>query len=220
MREIILDTETTGLNPFDGHRIIEIGAIEMKNRIITGREFHVYINPKRDIPEEAYRIHGISTEFLEDKPLFNEVADEFLDFIHGGKLVIHNARFDIKFLNYELSLINKSSINLEDTIDTLSMARKLFPGARANLDALCKRFKIDNTIRDKHGALLDSRLLAEVYIELTGGRQSSFHLTDSDESDNSSANEKMALGNGLVIKPTSEELENHRLFMNKLKNNL
>ncbi|HJK86723.1 MAG TPA: DNA polymerase III subunit epsilon [Candidatus Megaira endosymbiont of Nemacystus decipiens] len=220
MREIILDTETTGLNPFDGHRIIEIGAIEMENRIITGREFHVYINPKRDIPEEAYRIHGISTEFLQDKPLFNEIVDEFLDFIHSGKLVIHNARFDIKFLNYELSLINKSIINLEDTIDTLSMARKLFPGAKANLDALCKRFKVDNTIRDKHGALLDSRLLAEVYIELTGGRQSSFHLIDSDVSDNSSVNEKLALGNGLVIKPTSDELENHRLFMNKLKNNL
>lgn len=220
MREIILDTETTGLNPFDGHRIIEIGAIEMENRIITGREFHVYINPKRDIPEEAYRIHGISTEFLQDKPLFNEIADEFLDFIHSGKLVIHNARFDIKFLNYELSLINKSIINLEDAIDTLSMARKLFPGAKANLDSLCKRFKVDNTIRDKHGALLDSRLLAEVYIELTGGRQSSFHLIDSDVSDNPSVNEKLALGNGLVIKPTSDELENHRLFMNKLKNNL
>ena len=156
IREIVLDTETTGLNPQDGHRIVEIGALEMVNKVLTGKKFHFYINPERDMPSEAYRIHGISSEFLKDKPVFKEIAKEFLDFIEDGKLVIHNAPFDIKFLNYELSLVNLPSLELSEAIDTLIIARKNYPGARVNLDALCRRFKIDNSSRDFHGALLDA----------------------------------------------------------------
>ena len=216
MREIILDTETTGLRPLDGHRVIEIGAVEMFDRVITGREFHTYINPERSVPEEAYRIHGLSSEFLQDKPLFCNVVDGFLEFIDGAKLVIHNAQFDINFLNYELSLIGKSPIDMKVAIDTLALARRKFPGTRVNLDALCKRFKIDNTARDKHGALLDSQLLAEVYIELMGGRQTTFSLKGESSSNIRNISNPVE-GNGVVIMPDEEEKRQHAIFMEKLR---
>lgn len=216
LREIVLDTETTGLNPYEGHRIVEIGALEMVNKVLTGNKFHFYINPQRDMPNEAYKIHGISSDFLRDKPVFQEVADEFLEFIKDGKLVIHNAPFDIKFLNYELSLLNLPSLELSEAIDTLIIARKNYPGARVNLDALCKRFKIDNSSREFHGALLDAALLAEVYVELTGGRQTSFVINSisSNELQSNVMNTK-AEGNKLVVYPTEEELLKHQEFIDK-----
>jgi DNA polymerase-3 subunit epsilon len=208
MREIILDTETTGLNPLEGHRIIEIGCLEMIDKVLTGREFHCYINPQRDVPQEAYRIHGISSEFLMDKPLFSNIADEFLSFIDGATLVIHNARFDIGFINHELSKLGKIALELSEVIDTLTMARKAFPGARANLDALCKRFKIDNTMRTKHGALLDAQLLAEIYVELTGGRQRSFILSETENAKTAIPDDVIQYqGNNIIIMPNLEELK-------------
>ena len=216
IREIILDTETTGLNPVDGHRIVEIGALEMVNRNLTGKKFHHYINPERAMPNDAYRIHGISEEFLKDKPLFKDIVQEFLEFIGESKLVIHNAAFDIKFLNHEFSLVNKPSLELSDAIDTLLLARKIFPGARATLDALCKRFKVDNSSRQFHGALKDAVLLAEVYVELTGGRQSSFSMQgDTSEKNLISELSNTAMGNKLVIYPTSEEKKHHEEFLKR-----
>jgi DNA polymerase-3 subunit epsilon len=172
MREICLDTETTGLKPEEGHRIIEIGAVELHNHIPTGRTFHVYINPERDVPEDAVRVHGLTAEFLADKPTFAEIVDDFLAFIgEEAPLVIHNAAFDRKFLNWELSIAGRPEIPAERCIDTLEIARRKFPGAQNTLDALCRRFGVDNSARELHGALLDAQLLADVYIELIGGRQ-------------------------------------------------
>ncbi len=176
MREIILDTETTGLDPLRGDRLVEIGGIELANRFPTGRTFHVYINPERSMPEEAFRVHGLSAEFLSDKPKFAEVAAEFEAFIEGAKLVIHNASFDMGFINAELKRIGRSPFPADRVIDSLGLARRRFPGGPNSLDALCSRFGIDNSRRTKHGALLDAELLADVYIELTGGRQTSFGL--------------------------------------------
>lgn len=216
VKEIVLDTETTGLNPHDGHRIVEIGALEMVDKVLTGKKFHFYINPERDMPNEAYKIHGISSDFLKDKPVFREVADEFLEFIEDGKLVIHNAPFDIKFLNYELSLLSLPSLELSEAIDTLTIARKNYPGARVNLDALCKRFKIDNSSREFHGALLDAALLAEVYVELTGGRQTSFVMSGGRSSEfQNNAMDIKAEGNKLIIYPTEEEILKHQEFIDK-----
>lgn len=217
VREIILDTETTGLDPVTGHRVIEIGCLEMKDRVLTGRKFHHYINPEREVPYEAYRIHGISTDFLLDKPKFAEIADDFLEFIDGGKLVIHNAPFDIKFLNHELSLLKLISLDIKEVIDTLPMAKRLFPGAKVNLDALCKKYKIDNSSRTYHGALLDAYLLAEIYIELTGGRQTSFMLnaTTSQSDGVVKAQNVKAVGNGLIITPTEEEKNKHEKFLKR-----
>lgn len=171
MREIVLDTETTGLDPFDGHRVIEIGAIELYNRIPTGEVCHLYINPDRDVPEEAFNIHGISTEFLKDKPRFSDVAEEFLAFVREDKLVIHNAPFDMKFLNWELKNLSLPPLEKNEIIDTLAMARRKHPGSPSSLDALCQRYNIDNSARTYHGALLDCELLAEVYIDLLGVRE-------------------------------------------------
>ena len=219
IREIILDTETTGLDPASGHRIVEIGALEMRNKVLTGNKFHYYVNPERDMPSEAYRIHGISGEFLKDKPLFSVIADELLEFIGSSKLVIHNAVFDIKFLNHELSLINKTSLDIARTIDTLTISRKLFPGAKVNLDALCKKFNIDNSIRKFHGALKDAALLAEVYVELTGGRQVSFSISTNNRTLLNNMSKSDANLEGIkiiVIEPTKEELENHKRFLSKI----
>jgi len=174
MREIILDTETTGLDPRKGDRLIEIGCIELINRIPSGREFHCFINPERDVPKEAEQVHGISTEFLLDKPKFAEVAQNFLDFIAEDGLVIHNAQFDIGFLNFELGMVRLAQIAMERVTCTLQLAKRRHPAGPNNLDALCKRYGIDNTKRTKHGALVDSLLLAEVYIELLGVRQAAF----------------------------------------------
>ncbi|MCI5050014.1 MAG: DNA polymerase III subunit epsilon [Rickettsiales bacterium] len=171
MREIVLDTETTGLDPYSGHRIVEIGCVELDNHIRTGSHYHVYLNPERDMPEEAERVHGLSSEFLKDKPLFRSIAASFVEFLQDSPLVIHNASFDMKFINAELERVGMPAIPMSRTIDTVMMARKKFPGQPANLDALCRRFNVDATARTKHGALLDSELLADVYLELLGGRQ-------------------------------------------------
>jgi len=175
IRELVMDTETTGLEPGE-HRIVEIGVVEMLNHVPTGRTYHQYINPRRSMPSEAEAIHGISEAFLADKPIFEDIGQAFMDFIGNGTLVIHNAKFDVKFLNFELGRLNKAPIQMDRVIDTLEMARKRFPGAQNSLDGLCRRFKVDSAKRVKHGALLDSELLADVYIELIGGRQGGFSL--------------------------------------------
>lgn len=171
MREIAFDTETTGLDPKSGHRIVELGCVELVNHLPTGNVFHKYINPERDMPIEAFRVHGLSEEFLSDKPLFADIADEFLTFVGDANLVIHNAAFDMGFINAELAAIGRDALPMERAIDTVKMARRKFPGAQASLNALCLRFGIDLSARDLHGALLDAQLLAAVYLELRGGRQ-------------------------------------------------
>lgn len=176
LREIVLDTETTGLDPRKGDRLIEIGCVEIVNRIPTGREFHCFINPERDVPAEAEAVHGLSTQFLLDKPLFADVARDFTDFIAGDMLVIHNAAFDVGFLNMELERLKFASISMSRVVDTLQLARRKHPAGPNNLDALCKRYGIDNSKRIKHGALMDSLLLAEVYLELLGERQATLGL--------------------------------------------
>jgi DNA polymerase-3 subunit epsilon len=177
MREIVLDTETTGLDPLRGDRVVEIGCVELLNRIPTGASYHVYINPERGMPDDAFRVHGLSEEFLADKPTFATVADDFLAFVEEDALVIHNAAFDVGFLNAELKRANKPLIERERIVDTLMLARRKNPGGSNSLDALCVRYGIDNSRRTKHGALLDSEILAEVYLELLGGRQASLGLS-------------------------------------------
>ena len=171
MREIVLDTETTGFEPHDGDRIVEIGAVELFNHLPTGRTYHQYINPQRNMPEGAFGVHGLSEEFLSDKPVFKAIAQDFIDFIGGSKLIIHNASFDMKFLNAELGWVNRPPLPKSQAVDTLAVARRKYPGSPASLDALCRRFGINNSSRTLHGALLDSEILAEVYLELIGGRQ-------------------------------------------------
>ncbi len=170
VREIVFDTETTGFKAEEGEKLVEIGAVELINHIPTGKTYHQYINPQKEVPEEAYKVHGLSYDFLKDYPIFSEVADEWLEFVgDDAVLVAHNASFDINFLNYELKQINRPQFSWDRVVDTLEIARNLFPGSRVNLDALCKRFNIDNTERTLHGALLDAELLAKVYLELLGG---------------------------------------------------
>lgn len=176
MREIVLDTETTGFDPNTGDRIVEIGCVELLNHLPTGQTYHQYINPERDMPQSAFEVHGLSTEFLSDKPVFSKIAQDFLDFVGDAKLVIHNAAFDMKFLNAELGWVGKKQLPMAQSIDTLEIARRKYPGAQNSLDALCRRFGVDNSAREKHGALLDSEILAEVYLELVGGRQPDFTL--------------------------------------------
>jgi DNA polymerase-3 subunit epsilon len=177
MREIVLDTETTGLDPAAGHRIVEIGAVELVNHVPTGQARQIYINPERDMPAEAFAVHGLSAEFLTDKPVFAAIAADFLEFIGDATLVIHNAEFDLKFLNAELARLERPALPAARAVDTVGMARRKFPGAQASLDALCRRFQIDLSDRALHGALKDARLLAEVYLELIGGRQADLALT-------------------------------------------
>ena len=176
MREIVLDTETTGLDPATGDRLVEIACVEIFNLMPTGRTFHSYVDPQRDVPDEAFRVHGLSTDFLKGKPLFEHVCDEFLSFIEDARLVIHNAEFDMKFINHELRRAGRATLPMERVFDTLTFARRKHPGASNSLDALCARYRIDNSRRTKHGALLDSEILAEVYTELMGGRQQTFVL--------------------------------------------
>ncbi|HEY8963337.1 MAG TPA: DNA polymerase III subunit epsilon [Alphaproteobacteria bacterium] len=171
MREIVLDTETTGMDPASGDRIVEIGCVELENHVPTGKHLHLYLNPERDVPAEAVAVHGLTAEFLAKHPTFAEVVDQFVNFIGDDMLIIHNADFDVKFLNAELRTLGFPSINMKRVTDTVMMARRKFPGSPANLDALCRRFNIDLSARTLHGALLDSELLAEVYLELLGGRQ-------------------------------------------------
>jgi DNA polymerase III subunit epsilon len=171
MREVVLDTETTGLDPTTGDRVVEIGAVELFNHMPTGKTYHQYINPDRSMPKEAFDVHGLSDDFLRDKPRFAAIAAAFVAFIGDARLVIHNAPFDMKFLNHELTLSGHATLPMSRAFDTVALARQKFPGSPASLDALCRRFGIDNSMREKHGALLDSEILAEVYLELIGGRQ-------------------------------------------------
>jgi DNA polymerase-3 subunit epsilon len=213
MREIVMDTETTGLDPFTGHRIVEIGAIELVNHLPTGNIYHQYINPERDIPVEAFNVHGLSEEFLATKPLFADVAKDFLEFVGNGILIIHNAPFDMKFLNAEFSWININTLSMDRVIDTLALARKRYPMGPNSLDALCRRYGIDNSKRDKHGALLDSELLADVYIELIGGRQTALSLTDTQQSSKKTVEVQQIKAGArpapLASRLTNEELEAH-----------
>jgi DNA polymerase-3 subunit epsilon len=223
MREIVLDTETTGLDPFSGHRLVEIGCVELVNHVRTGNHFHCYLNPERDMPMEAERVHGLSEAFLKDKPRFAEVAASFLQFIGDSTLVIHNAAFDMKFLNAELSVANKPTIPMERALDTVLMARKRFPGQPASLDALCKRFNIDLSARTKHGALLDAELLADVYLELMGGRQSSLGLKAEIAATGSEGSLSFSGHTDLPHRqfpPSLDELAAHKAAVAKLKSPL
>ncbi|MEO0342521.1 MAG: DNA polymerase III subunit epsilon [Pseudomonadota bacterium] len=223
MREIVLDTETTGFDPSAGDRIVEIGAVELNNHMPTGRVYHQYINPERDMPEEAFQVHGLSNKFLSDKPVFASIADAFMNFIGDAKLVIHNAAFDVKFLNAELSWLERPNIPWAQAIDTLEMARKKFPGAQNSLDALCRRFGVDNSGREKHGALLDSELLAEVYLELVGGRQPDFALSTvgvrgavGSNEDNQIDETLPTRGKSLASLLTEKEKADHAAFVDTL----
>ncbi|MDC0650202.1 DNA polymerase III subunit epsilon [Candidatus Puniceispirillum sp.] len=231
MREIALDTETTGISLRDGHRIIEIGALELMHHLPTGRKLHLYINPERDIDDGAVAVHGITSDFLADKPVFANIVDEFLAFVGDDPMVIHNASFDMGFINAELKRLDRPALLMAQSIDTLMMARKKFPGAQANLDALCRRFEIDNAHRDLHGALVDADLLAAVYIELLGGRQPVLSL----ELHSQTQHADEGAENGLDLdpsfhfdarsvrpirahEPTAEELRAHAKFLEELKN--
>jgi DNA polymerase III subunit epsilon len=187
MREIVLDTETTGFEPSEGHRIVEIGAVEIFNHLPTGNTYHQYINPERPMPKEAFEVHGLGDDFLRNQPVFKSIGQAFLDFIGDAQLVIHNAAFDMKFLNFELTKADLPAIPMARATDTLMMARRKFPGSPATLDALCRRFGVDNSAREKHGALLDSEILAEVYLELVGGRQPDFGLNTASETNKPTA---------------------------------
>jgi DNA polymerase-3 subunit epsilon len=226
MREIVFDTETTGLNPQEGHRIIELGCVELMNHIPTGKTFHAYVNPERDVPAEASAVSGLTTEFLRPYPVFSKVVDGFLDFIQDSPFVIHNAAFDIGFLNAEFGRLNLPEIPLGRAVDTVKLARKKFPGAPANLDALCRRFDIDLSVRTKHGALLDAQLLAKVYLELIGGRQTTliFESAVTEVQKIETPSEKN-VNSRIFREPRSfsipeEEFEAHRSLVEKIKNPL
>lgn len=224
MREIVFDTETTGLNPGGGDRIVEIGCIEIVNRVETGRHFHCYFFPERDMPFEAEMVHGLTTAFLSDKPLFSDKADELLEFIADSPLVAHNAGFDFGFLNYELERSGRAPVSMSRMVDTLALARSKHPGAKHSLDALCVRFGIDRSQRVKHGALLDAQLLAQVYVELTGGRQIGLGLVaDSGMVSVPQAAHPVTIREPRPPRPhaaLAEELERHRAFIAKLVNPL
>ena len=189
MREIVLDTETTGFEPESGDRIVEIGCVELINHVATGKVYHQYVNPERSMPQGAFEVHGLGDDFLKDFPVFGQVGQAFLDFIGDAKLVIHNAAFDMKFLNAELHWMGLPRLPMDRAVDTLAIAKSKFPGSPASLDALCRRFGIDNSVRTKHGALLDSEILAEVYLELIGGRQPTMSLAISEANDNADSDD-------------------------------
>jgi DNA polymerase-3 subunit epsilon len=216
MREIVLDTETTGLKANDGDRLVEIGCVELDNHVATGQHYQAYINPERDMPDEAFNVHGLSEEFLSDKPLFSDVIDGFLEFIEDSTLIIHNAEFDIGFLNAELCNIGKPTIPMERAIDTVKIARQKFPGSRVNLDALCSKFQIDNTNRTLHGALLDAQLLSEVYLELVGGRQPGLKLATEKAKIMSETVESTTQRTARAHAPTSNEATAHEEFLGQL----
>jgi len=219
MREIVFDTETTGLDPLQGHRMVEIGCIELMNRFPTGRVFHRYFNPERDMPAEAFAVHGLSVEFLKDKPRFAEVADELAAFIEDAALVAHNALFDLSFLNAELELCAKQAVARDRLVDTLMLARRRHPAGPNRLDDLCARYGVDNSRRTKHGALLDAELLAEVYIELIGGRQASLILVDTGRAQTASRKRNFAAQRRPIpIAPrvTEVELEAHGQFVARM----
>ncbi len=214
MREVVLDTETTGLDPGSGHKIVEIGCLELVNHVPTGKHFHKYLNPERDIPDGAAAIHGLTEEFLSDKPLFSDIAGELDEFLGDSVLIIHNADFDLGFLNAELEKLGRPLLSPERAVDTVSLARRKFPGAQANLDALCRRFQIDNSDRTLHGALKDARLLAEVYLQLIGGRQQDLELSSKkrQELDAGEQNRREARPHAA----SAEEKGAHERFLEKL----
>lgn len=224
MRQIILDTETTGLNPLEGHRIIEIGCLEMIDRKLTGERFHIYINPEREIDAGAVAVHGITNHFLKDKPLFASIAKEFVDFVEGAELIIHNAPFDVSFLNSELSLTRQGYGTIQEycsVLDTLPLARKIHVGQRNSLDALCKRYKVDISKRELHGALLDANLLAQVYLAMTGGQGSFFDAQESNttqtQTSHHSSQPLERLHALAVISANASELLEHQNYLEKLK---
>ncbi len=218
MREIVLDTETTGLDPGSGHRLVEIGCLELVNHVPTGKTFQSYVNPERDMPEEAFKIHGLSAEFLARQPLFAAVVDDFLEFVGAAPLVIHNADFDLGFLNAELARLGRPALPEERAIDTVVLARRKFPGSPANLDALCRRFNIDNSARDLHGALLDAQLLAEVYLELVGGRQPGLGLAADGAA--AAAGVERRAREPRPHAPSAEELAAHARFIDGLEESI
>ena len=219
MIEVVLDTETTGLSVTKGHRIVEIGCIELKNQIPTNKTFHCYLNPQRKVSEDAMKVHGYTDEFLADKKKFSEIVDDFLQFIQNKKLIIHNAEFDISHINNELKLIGKPNISKDNVIDTLDIAREKFPGSSISLDALCKRFRIDNSRRKFHTALIDCELLSKVYINLTDQKEPKLNF-QAEEINNSNSLKKIDYCKK-VVQPTKDELENYKIFMKKsLKKNL
>lgn len=220
MREICLDTETTGFDPKNGHKIVEIGCVELFNKLPTGKTFHRYLNPQRDVPQEVVNVHGLTAEFLKDKPLFKDVANDFLKFIRDDPLVIHNAAFDMRFLNAEFAWINYGVIPMTRAIDTLSMAKQKFPGSPASLDALCKRFDIDLSTRSLHGALLDSQLLASVYLELCGGRQTIMTWESGRQQTQQDLMRERPYKPARAFPLTDEEISRHEEMMERLKNPL
>ncbi|PIR37648.1 MAG: DNA polymerase III subunit epsilon [Alphaproteobacteria bacterium CG11_big_fil_rev_8_21_14_0_20_39_49] len=217
MREITFDTETTGIDPNSGHRIIEIGCVELIDKVRTGEVYHVYINPQRDIPKSSTDVHGLTMGFLSDKPVFSQVAKDFLDFIRGDRLVIHNAAFDLKFINSELGKLDFPLVEFERATDTLNMAREKFPGAKASLDALCNRFGIDLSKREKHGALLDAELLADVYIELIGGTQGAMQLDENEIKYEEKTVRRRKYLAKRSFEVSKEELDAHKQFLSNIK---
>ena len=221
MREIVFDTETTGMDPFSGDRIVEIGAVELYNHLPTGKTLQLYINPEREVPQEAIDVHGITNEFLKDKPIFSQVYSEFVDFVgEDSVLVAHNAEFDMRFVNWELEQVGHPAIPPKRVVDSLKIAREKFPGSPANLDALCRRFNIDNTERTFHGALLDSELLAEVYLELLGGRQRGLGLSDINGGKDGRIKASRQYREPRPHAPSAEEIAAHTEFMGDLKDPL
>ena len=215
MLEIILDTETTGLSVAENHKIVEIGCVELENQIPTNRIFHEYINPQRSVSEAAFKVHGYTKDFLSKKKIFSEISEDFLNFISGKKLIIHNAPFDLSFLNYELKLINKNKIDIKNVVDTLELARSKFPGSQNSLDALCKRYNIDNSKREKHNALIDCHLLKEVYINLLDQKEPKFELNmDRNFGEENISNFKNVYFDK-IVKPTEDELKLHKEFLKK-----
>ena len=215
MLEVILDTETTGLSVSENHKIVEIGCIELKNQIATGKIFHKYINPQRPVSIEAYKVHGYSDDFLSDKETFSQIGKSFIDFIKDKKIIIHNAAFDLSFLNHELKLINLNTINKNMVVDTLELARQKYPGAQNSLDALCKRFNIDNLRREKHSALMDCELLKEVYINILDQKEPKFNFLDSQNIKNETSKNIFLKKNKLrkIIKINSEEKKLHKNYL-------
>ena len=218
MREIVLDTETTGLDPAEGHRIIEIACLELSNHVPTGVTFQRYVNPEREMPDDALAVHGITAAFLADKPPFSEVAEDLLAFLDAAPLVIHNAEFDLRFLNAELARIGSPPLPTERAIDTLLLARRRFPGAQASLDALCRRFEIDTSARAKHGALVDCHLLAQVYLELLGGRQPTLGLAAEHSASAGASGGERPVRPPRPHAPDAAELAAHRAMVARLKN--
>ena len=212
MKEVVLDTETTGLEVKDGHRIVEIGCIELENQFSTSKKFHCYLNPERKVSEKAFKVHGYTDEFLASQKKFYEICNEFLNFIENKKLIIHNAEFDLSHLNNELSLIGKKKIDKKNIIDTLELARDKFPGAQVNLDALCKRFRVDNSRRTKHTALMDCELLSKVYINLIDQKEPTLDFK-STEKDKIDINSNDLLYYKKIIYPTKEEINNHKQYL-------